>query len=167
MERFSLHSMTLSIVAVSIRGGAPRRWEKKTMLKTWMTGVAALTLTMAATAVGAAPIRSGTAVGALVSQVEAVQFFESYDEDYDRPAPVYRPRERLYREPPVQEYYARRPIYREPPVEEYYARRPVYRAPNQQFYDKEAAKDYVKSYRRAQKEIFKEQVRGWNRAHGY
>ena len=137
------------------------------MLKTWMTGVAALALTIAATAVGAAPIRSGIAVEALVSQVEAVQFFENYDEDYDAPAPIYRRRERLYREPPVEEYYARRPVYREPPVEEYYARRPVYRAPNQQFYDKEAAKDYVKSYRRAQKEIFKEQVRGWNRAHGY
>jgi hypothetical protein len=122
------------------------------MLKTWMTGAAALTLTIAATAVGAAPIRSGTAFEALASQAEAVQFFENYDEDYDAPAPIYRPRERLYREPPVQEYYARRP---------------VYRAPNQLFYDKEAAKDYVKSYRRAQKEIFKEQVRGWNRAHGY
>jgi hypothetical protein len=137
------------------------------MLKTWMTGAAALTLTIAATAVGAAPIRSGTALEALASQAEAVQFFESYDEEYDAPAPIYRPRERLYREPPVQEYYARRPVYRDPPVHEYYARRPVYRAPNQLFYDKEAAKDYVKSYRRAQKEIFKEQVRGWNRAHGY
>ena len=34
-------------------------------------------------------------------------------------------------------------------------------------YDREAAKDYVKSYRRAQKDEFKAQVRGWNRAHGF
>jgi hypothetical protein len=136
------------------------------MLKTWITGVSALTVAIVATPVGAAPIRSGTAVDALISQVETVQFFENYDEDYDQ-APVYRPRERLYRGPPVQEYYARRPVYRAPPVQEYYARRPVYRAPNQYFYDKEAAKDYVKGYRRAQKEIFKEQLRGWNRANGY
>ena len=137
------------------------------MLKTWMTGVAALTLTFVGPAAEAFPVRGGTAVATLASQrAETVQFFNDYDEEYYSPSPVYRPRERIYREPPVQEYYAPSPVYRAS-IQEYYAPRRVYRAPTQQFYDKEAAKDYVKSYRRAQKEIFKEQVRGWNRAHGY
>jgi hypothetical protein len=132
-----------------------------------MTGVAAVALTFVATAGEAMPLRGATAVGTLIAQpLETVQFIDDYDDEYYAPAPTYRPSYRVYREPPVQEYHAPRRAYRAP-VQEYYAPRPVYRAPNQLFYDKEAAKDYVKSYRRAQKEIFKEQVRGWNRAHGY
>ena len=119
------------------------------MLKTLMTGAAALGLALVATAGQAAPIRAGAALDGLTS-VQTVQFLYDDEDDYYVPPPVYRPRYRVYREPPAYGYYAPRPVYR-----------------GYGFYDRDDAKDYVKGYRRAQKEMFKERVRAWNRTHGF
>ncbi|HEY8383636.1 MAG TPA: hypothetical protein VIL09_15925 [Microvirga sp.] len=95
-------------------------------------------------------VRVDLTVGAPVYNV---QFWDDeYEEEY---APVYRPRYRVYRERPV-EYYQPGPVYRQPSP---------YGRPS--YYNKEAAKDYVKDYRRSQKEIVKERARAWNRQNGF
>ena len=124
------------------------------MLKMMVSGLAAFGIAFLATAAQAAPFGHGGAVERLgAAPVQSVQFYDDpYDGDY-APPPVYRPRYRAYRAPPSDGYF--------------YQPRPVYRAPAYGFYDREDAKDYVKSYRRAQKDILKDRARAWNRSHGY
>ena len=96
---------------------------------------------------------------AMAAPVQTVQYW-GYDEDDYYVAPP--PRRRYYRPPPAYGY-------------DYNPGRPAYGVPSygypsygsRGYYNREAAKEYAKDYRRAQKEIFKERVRGWNRAHGF
>jgi hypothetical protein len=114
--------------------------------------------TVACTDPGAPPLAVSTFSEAAVAPVGRVRYWGEYDEGVS-----YRPRPRGYGYPlyGYDEGYARRRSgygprrYDEPRRYERYN------------YDREAAKDYVKSYRRAQKDEFKAQVRGWNRAHGF
>ena len=108
-----------------------------------------------------------------MAPVQKVQFF-FFD---DPPPPVYYdppPPPRYYYERP--RYYDERPRYGRPPRAYYAPPSPGYTVPTMSsrgrqgsavIYDKEAAKDYMRSYRQTQKEIHKERSRAWNRANGY
>ncbi len=109
----------------------------------WAAGAA---LFFAATAVTAAPLPVVPA-DRMASQAQAVPVQFYYGAPY---GPYYAP------PPPPPVYYYGRP-----------RRAPTYGYPPYGYYDKEAAKDYVKSYRRSQKEILKDQARAWNRANGF
>lgn len=120
----------------------------------WVLGAVAGGLALGAVGAQAAPLPV-VAVDAPAS-VQNVQFYFYADD----PPPV------VYYDPPPPRYYAPPPRYYRP------APPPVYGGghygpPRYGYYDKEAAKDYVKDYRRTQKEIHKERVRAWNRANGY
>lgn len=115
--------------------------------------------TVACTDPGAPPLAVSTFSEAAVAPVERVRSWGEYDDESYRP----RPRGWGYPRYGYDEGYGRRRYgyggprrYDEPRRYE-----PRYN------YDRDAAKDYVKSYRRAQKDEFKAQVRGWNRAHGF
>jgi len=123
--------------------------------------------TVACTDPGAPPLAVSTFSEA---SVERVGSWGEYDEE------SYRPRRRGYGYPRYgyEDGYARR---RYGYDEGYGRRRYGYGGPRRydeprRFeprynFDREAAKDDVKRYRRAQKDEFKAQVRGWNRAHGF
>lgn len=120
-----------------------------------LIAAAALSTAFVATGCQANPY---PALAAGTAQVQTVQYW--YDDASYAPPPrrYYRPRPPAYYEDPGYGYYG--------PPRGYYRQRDYYR-PRAYYYDRDAAKDYVKDYRRAQKEIFKDQVRGWNRAHGF
>ncbi|QFU16240.1 hypothetical protein [Microvirga thermotolerans] len=107
----------------------------------WTLGAIAGALALGAAGAKAAPLPVGPVEAP--ATLRQVQFF--YDgPDYDDPPPprYYGPPPRYYRPPPP------------PPGYGYY-------------YDREAAKEYMKDYRRAQKEIAKDQIRAWNRRNGF
>jgi hypothetical protein len=81
--------------------------------------------------------------------VQQVQFY------YDGPD--------YYDPPPRQRYYGPPPGYRRPPPPPGYYGPP----PRHGYYNREAAKEYMKDYKRAQKEITKDQIRSWNRRNGF
>ncbi|MBF9232327.1 hypothetical protein [Microvirga alba] len=120
----------------------------------WVLGAVVGGLALGAVSAQAAPLPL-VAVDAPAS-AQTVQFFY-----YDDPPPV------VYYEPapPPRAYYGRPRYYPVPPP----PAAPGYghRAPGYGFYDKEAAKEYMKDYRKAEKDIHKERVRAWNRANGY
>lgn len=145
----------------------------------WVLGAVAGGLALGAVGAQAAPMPVVTAE--VHSSVQTVQFY------YDDPPPVIyeSPRRYYYDDPPPRRYYDPPPrAYYEGPRRDWdqprrYARPPgpgytVPTVPGRSgrpgeavIYDKEAAKDYMKDYRRAQKEIYKEKSRAWNRANGY
>ena len=126
--------------------------------------------TVACTDPGAPPLAVSTFGEAAVAPVERVRYWGEYDDGVS-----YRPRPRGYGYPRYgyEDGYARRRY----GYDEGYGRRYGYGGPRRydeprRFeprynFDREAAKDDVKRYRRAQKDEFKAQVRGWNRAHGF
>lgn len=126
-----------------------------------------ISLTAAALSLGlAGAAQAGTlpvvpAIGqAVAAPVQTVQYWGYDEDDYYVPAP---PRRRYDRPPPAYGYYGGRPAYGVPSYGS-----PSYGSYGSRgYYNREAAKEYVKDYRRGQKEMFKERVRGWNRAHGY
>jgi hypothetical protein len=115
----------------------------------WVLGAVAGGLALGAVGAQAAPMPVTTAE--IPASAQTVQFYYS-----EQPPAYYGPPRRHYG--PPRERWERRP----PPAAAYYPPRHGYG-----FYDREAAKDYVKDYRRAQKEIHKDRVRAWNRANGY
>lgn len=126
----------------------------------WVLGAVAGGLALGAVGAQAAPMPVVTAEA--MSSVQTVQFYY-----YDDPPPVVydAPRRYYYDDAPPRRYYG-------PPRERWEHRPPPPRAdyrpgPNGGFWNKDAAKDAVKDYRRAQKEIYKERSRAWNRANGY
>ncbi|NIX77136.1 hypothetical protein [Microvirga terricola] len=125
----------------------------------WVLGAVAGGLALGAVSAQAAPLPF-VAVDAPAS-VQNVQFY-FYAED-PPPPPV------VYYDPPPPRYYAPPPRYYRPapppPPTPFYGRE--YGPPRYGYYNKEAAKNYVKDYRRAEKEIYKERVRAWNKANGF
>lgn len=116
----------------------------------WVLGAVAAGLALGAAGAQAAPVPVTHAEAP--ASVQTVQFFY-----YDDPPPP------VYYDPPPRRYYGPPPGYYRPPPPP----RTYYGPPRYGYWDKEAAKDYVKDYRRTQKEIYKERVRAWNRANGY
>jgi hypothetical protein len=122
----------------------------------WVLGAVTGGIAFGAVGAQAAPMPVMTAEAA--SSVQAVQFYY-----YDDPPPVYYdpPPRRSYYDPPPPPYYG------PPPRRWGHRPAPPPPGPYGGFWNREAAKDYVKDYRRAQKDIHKERVRAWNRANGY
>jgi hypothetical protein len=112
----------------------------------WALGAIAGGLGLGALNVQAAPMPAGSADASAV--VQQVQFY------YDGPD--------YYDPPPRPRYYGPPPGYRRPPPPGYYAPPPPYGR-----YNREAAKEYMKDYKRSQKEITKDQIRSWNRRNGF
>ncbi|WP_230531111.1 hypothetical protein [Microvirga roseola] len=135
-------------------------------LAQWVLGAVAGGMALGAVSAQAAPIPFVETDAP--ASVQNVQFYYSYDPP--PPPPVY------YYGPPPPRYYGPPPRYYGPPPPRFAPRPPGYAVPvpgrggrerTGVIYDKEAAKDYMKEYRRNQKEIFKEKQRAWNRANGY
>lgn len=110
-------------------------------------GAIAGVLGLGALNVQAAPVPVGSADAPAF--VQQAQFY------YDGPD---------YYDPPPRRYYGPPPGYRRPPPPPpgYYAPPPRYG-----YHNREAAKEYMKDYKRAQKEIAKDQIRSWNRRNGF
>jgi hypothetical protein len=127
------------------------------MLFKFSMAAAALSLGLAAGPAEAGPVPAQPSLRAAAgAPVQTVQAWY-YDDDYEVPPP------RRYYQPPAYGYYNPPPRYGYygPPRYGYYGPRRHY------YYDRDAAKDYVKDYRRAQKDAFKDRVRAWNRTHGF
>ncbi|WP_112664278.1 hypothetical protein [Microvirga flavescens] len=123
----------------------------------WIAGTVAAGLTFASLGAQAAPVSAAGSAG-WGPVVQDVQFLFFDDEPPPPPPVYYGPPPRAYYPPPPP------PAYYGPPPRYGYRRAPP---PPGYYYDKEAAKDYVKDYRRNQKEIQKERVRTWNKTHGF
>ncbi|MGO4571496.1 hypothetical protein [Microvirga sp. 2TAF3] len=115
----------------------------------WVFGAVVGAFGLGAVGVQAAPLPVVTADAP--ASLQQVQFYY-----YDEPP--------VYYDPPPPRYYAPPPRYHRPPPPP-----TAYYPPPRRgyYYDKEAAKDYVKDYRRAQKEVTKEQIRSWNQRNGF
>ncbi|MBZ6074732.1 hypothetical protein [Microvirga puerhi] len=113
----------------------------------WTLGAIAGALCLGAVSAQAAPIPFGA--GDSPAIVHKAQFF------YDGPD--------YYDPPPPPRYYGPPPGYRRPPPPP----PPGYYGPPRGYYNREAAKEYMKDYKRAEKEMTKEQIRSWNRRNGF
>ncbi|MCB8819759.1 hypothetical protein [Microvirga rosea] len=112
----------------------------------WTLGAVAGALCLGAVNAQAAPFSAGAANAP--AMVHKAQFFDDGPDYYD---------------PPPRRYYGPPPGYRRPPPPP----PGYYPPPGRGYYNREAAKEYMKDYRRAQKDMTKDQIRAWNRRNGF